>query len=273
MRELQQEYKFNNKLVLNPDKNIPDALSSKDHNQLCSASTSSDPCSYTTGLHFEKAIDLLHYIVQNWERQNVFDVFNNKQNVDKLLFHILMYDVTIKQRKHINRLLRINNTPGQKLESSFLKKICYFAMKVSKLKFCSDQSPKYIYISDFRSSPLKAFTKGFLAKSLHKRNAEEISLSRFLCDTGSDTNILNYETFRQMGFKDSNLTKCGPITLKGSAGSLDNSFLGYFTSYIFLQGTDNSFYHIQQTFYLINPNLKIPNILGQPFLLESNCNL
>ena len=129
------------------------------------------------------------------------------------------------------------------------------------------------FTSAFRSSPLKAFTKGFLAKSLHKRNAEEISLSRFLCDTGSDTNILNYETFRHMGFKDSNLTKCGPITLKGSAGSLDNSFLGHFTSYIFLQGTDNNFYHIQQTFYVTNPSLKIPNILGQPFLLSTNCGL
>ena len=184
-----------------------------------------------------------------------------------------MYDVTIKQRKHLNRLLRINNTPHRKLKLSFLKYICYFAMKVSKLKFGSDQSPKNIYISDFRSSPLKAFAKGFLANDLHKRNAEEISLSRFLCDTGSDTNILNYETFCKMGFKDSNLTKCGPITLKGSAGSLDNSFLGSFTSYIFLQGTDNNFYHIQQTFYVINPNLKIPNILGQPFLMSSNCGL
>ena len=206
----------------------------------------------------------MQYIVQNWDKLNVFDVFNNKQNVDKLLFHILMYDVTIKQRKHINKLLRINNTPHKKLKLSFLKDICHFAMRVSKLKFGSAQGPKKIYISDFRSSQLKAFTKGFLANSLHKRNAEEISLSRFLCDTGSDTNILNYETFRQMGFKDSNLTKCGQITLKGSAGSLENSFLGHFTSYIFLQGTDSNFYNIQQTFYVINPNLKIPNILSHP---------
>ena len=61
--------------------------------------------------------------------------------------------------------------------------------------------------------------------------------------------------------------------MKGSAGSLDNSFLGLFTSYIFLQGTDNNFYHIQQTFYVTNPSLRIPNILGQPFLLSTNCGL
>ena len=79
MRELQQEYKVNNKLVLNPDNNIPDILSSKDHDPLCSASTSSNPCSYSTEIHFEKVTDLLQYIVQNWNKQNVFNVFSNKK--------------------------------------------------------------------------------------------------------------------------------------------------------------------------------------------------
>ena len=37
MRELQQEFKYNNKVVLNPEKNIPDTLSSQNHDPLCTA--------------------------------------------------------------------------------------------------------------------------------------------------------------------------------------------------------------------------------------------
>ena len=99
---LMKEFMYNNNVVLNPEINIPDKLSTQKHDPLCNASESSDnTCSYSTETYFENAIDLLKYIIQNWDRQIMFDIFNNKQNVDIILFHILEYDVTIKQRKYI----------------------------------------------------------------------------------------------------------------------------------------------------------------------------
>ena len=123
MRELQQEFKFKNKLVMNPESNIPDTLSSQPHDKLCSVSTSSGQCSYSTELYFDKATDILQYVVKNWNKQSVFNIFSNIKNVDKLILHILRYEITDKQRKRLNRLLIINNTPYKKLKLSYLKYI------------------------------------------------------------------------------------------------------------------------------------------------------
>ena len=76
-----------------------------------------------------------------------------------------------------------------------------------------------------------------------------------------------------MDFKESDVTKCGQISLKGSAGLRRDTFLGYIDKSLYIQAEDGKYYSRKQVFYILRENLEIPNILGQPLLSSSEVNL
>ena len=76
-----------------------------------------------------------------------------------------------------------------------------------------------------------------------------------------------------MDFKESDVIKCGQISLKGSAGLRRDTFLGYIDKKIYIQAEDGKYYNSKQVFYVLRENLEIPNILGQPFLFSCEVNL
>ena len=76
-----------------------------------------------------------------------------------------------------------------------------------------------------------------------------------------------------MGFKDSEITKCSQISLKGSAGVKKDVFLGYIEKNLFIQSENGRYYSRKQVFYVLRDNFDIPNILGQPFLSDCEVSL
>ena len=76
-----------------------------------------------------------------------------------------------------------------------------------------------------------------------------------------------------MGFKDSEITKCSQISLKGSAGIKKDVFLGYIDKNLFIQSENGKYYSRKQVFYVLRDGFDIPNILGQPFLTEAEVSL
>ena len=73
-------------------------------------------------------------------------------------------------------------------------------------------------------------------------------MSKFLLDSGSTSNILNFNTFKSMGFKDSDITKCGQIALKGSAGVKRDIFLGFIEKNLYIQSESGKYYSKKTSF-------------------------
>ena len=175
-------------------------------------------------------------------------------------------------RKKLNFLKNMNESKNGLLNATFKKYIFNLTWQYGEVKIRSPQDCKEIFVSNFLNKKLQAFVKGFLSKE-SKKSLENQAISKFLLDSGSTSNILNYNTFRNMDFKDSEVIKCGKISLQGSAGLRENTFLGYIDKNIYIQAEDGKFYNSKQVFYVLRENLEIPNILGQPFLSSCEVNL
>ena len=59
-------------------------------------------------------------------------------------------------------------------------------------------------------------------KNKSKNIPQEISVSRFLVDCGSDSSILNAKDFAKFGLSESGIRPCGRFSLKGSTGTVED---------------------------------------------------
>ena len=123
------------------------------------------------------------------------------------------------------------------------------------------------------SKKLQSFVKGFITTELKQSLNHEQSISKFLLDSGSTSNLLNYSTFKNMKFNDSDIVKCGEISLKGSSGLRKNTFLGYISKKLYLQTENGKYFSKKQIFYILKEDIDIPNILGQPFLADCSVDM
>ena len=116
------------------------------------------------------------------------------------------------------------------------KNLTLSSKKISKLFriccYCPDLNPKEklikektIYISNLKEINLP-FGQGFCQnKSNLNRNLNQISMGKFLLDSGSDSNILSYSDFEKYNLSEKIIQKCEKINLRGSTGTIENCFV------------------------------------------------
>ena len=264
MRKVKKEFEYKKDIKISPEAHMPENMKRSSHSKHCK--TVNDHCSY----YASEISDLL--INNNLTKQNFISLMRNKQNVKILIDYLLSKNLPKHSRKKLNFLKNMNESKNGLLNATFKKYIFNLTWQYGEVKIRSPQDCKEIFVSNFLNKKLQAFVKGFLSKE-SKKSLENQAISKFLLDSGSTSNILNYNTFRNMDFKDSEVIKCGKISLQGSAGLRENTFLGYIDKNIYIQAEDGKFYNSKQVFYVLRENLEIPNILGQPFLSSCEVNL
>ena len=262
MKRVRKEYAYNKEINIDNESHMPDHMKRKEHSKHCKPINGN--CSYLTEIN-----NLLSNT--NLTKDNFISLMKNKQNVKLLLNHLLTQEMPKRCKKKINYLFKLNQSRNGLLNSTFKKYILNLARKYGDIKIQNPEDCKEIYISNFMSKELHSFVKGFIAKDLKQSLNQEQSMSRFLVDSGSTSNLLNYSTFKNMKFNDSDIIKCGEISLKGSSGLKKDTFLGYINKNLYLQAENGKYFNKKQIFYILKENIDIPNILGQPFL--SNCSI
>ena len=262
MRKVKKEFGYKNQLNISPEAHMPDTMKkdSQQHSKYCKPVN--DHCSY-----YSSGINSL-LMNNNLTKQKFISLMQNKQNVKLLIDYLFSKELPKYCRKKLKFLDKINQSKNGLLNSTFKKFISNLTWKYGGVKIQTPQDCKEIYISNFLNKELQSFVTGYLSKD-SKKSLENQAISKYLLDSGSTSNILNYNTFMSMGFRDSDITKCGQIALKGSAGLRRDTFLGFVEKNLHIQSEDGKYYNKKQVFYVLRENLDIPNILGQPFL--SSC--
>ena len=265
MKKVRKEFGFKKKdLNISPEAHMPENMKRNSHSKYCKSVN--DHCSY-----YASEINGL-LLNNNLTKQNFISLMQNKHNVKLLIDYLLSRDLPKHSKKKLKFLHKMNQSKNGLLNSTFKKYIFNLTWKYGEVKIQSPQDCKEIFISNFLNKELQAFVKGYLSKGA-KKSLENQAMSKFLIDSGSTSNILNYNTFRNMDFKDSDVTKCGQISLKGSAGLRKDTFLGFIEKNLYIQAEDGKYYNTKQVFYILRENLEIPNILGQPFLSSNEVHL
>ena len=264
MRKVKKEFGYKNDLNISPEAHMPENMKRDSHSKYCKPVN--DHCSY----YASEINDLL--MNNNLTKQNFITLMKNKHNVKLLINYLLSKDLPKQSRKKLKFLQNMNESKNGLLNATFKKYIFNLTWQYGEVKIQSPQDCKEIFVSNFLNKELQAFVKGYLSND-SKKSLENQAMSKFLLDSGSTSNILNYNTFRGMDFKDSDLTKCGQISLKGSSGLRKDTFMGYIEKKIYIQAEDGKYYSRKQVFYVLKENLEIPNILGQPFLFSCEVDL
>ena len=131
-----------------------------------------------------------------------------------------------------------------------------------------NKSSKEVYVTLEDKSKKLPFLNGFIEKSKksQKREGPNHDLKQLLADSGSDLNLLSYQEFKNAGWNDSKLVKTPNIRLKGSTGSIPDSFVGKFSTNIFLVDEKGNCRKFKVEFYVTHPKLGLNiTILGSPF--------
>ena len=130
----------------------------------------------------------------NLTKQNFISSMQNKQNVKLLIDCLLSKEYPKYSRKKLNFLDKINQSKNGLLNATFKKFIFNLTWKYGGVKIQTPQDCKDIYISNFLNKELQSFVSGYLSKE-SKKSLEDVAMSKYLLDSGSTSNILDYNTF------------------------------------------------------------------------------
>ena len=270
MEKLREEFKYEKTVEIDPSQTMPTCLNNNEHSKNCKPV--GNKCIYSSKIkntqNFSEAQNLFEFLLQNQNEH--YTILNQKKNGTLILNFLLKTQIYTSFIKTCLSQLNRNNNLSMKKISKIFRICCLNPILNPKEKLVSE---KTIYISNLNELNLP-FGQGFCQtpSNLNKK-LNQITMAKFLIDSGSDSNILAYQDFEKFKLSEKIVKSCEKISLKGSTGTIEDCFSGMVNLKLFLQAENGKFYHHMVTFYLAKPDLNIPSILGVKFLKQAKCNI
>ena len=300
MRDLAKEFKLKNTIVKDNLPHMPEILKNMEHSKSCQSQgkkfNENDKCNYASAMRQEcvhspssEEKSNISLKAQSVEKSNVTATLDANSSEKYLLMSseakILLKKCGPNGEKLKDKSLAMEcidyiTNYGHRNSCKKLKKIFLKGKQLSKrlrkhilhkLTFEMEQKNKPIeevYVTLDREGQTLPFINGFIEKSKKTQRKEGPShdMKQLLADSGSDLNLLSYTEYKKAGWDENRLIKTPNIKLRGSTGVIPDSFLGKFSTNIFLVDEQGGCKKFKVEFYVTHPKLGLNiTILGGPF--------
>ena len=300
MRDLAKEYKLKNAIVKDNLPHMPDILKEMNHSKSCQSQgkkfDEKDKCNYASAMteecvckpSSEEKSEIS--LKTNFEENSNMTAALNAHSIEKsslmspeakiLLKKCGTNGEKLKDRTFALECINYITNNGERNNCKKLKKLLLKGKQLSKrlrkliinqLTFerkVKNKTIEEVYITLEHEGQKLPFINGFIEKSKksQKREGPSHEIKQLLADSGSDLNLLSYEEYKNAGWDENKLTKTPNVKLRGSTGVIPDSFLGRFSTHVFLVDEQGKCRKFKIEFYVTHPKLGLNiTILGGPF--------